>query len=215
MAALFIALVALALVLSGLLWYFQQQQAPPATPKPVSERTDLDLMAAAPDDAPDNWLVGTGGEVLGKVFKVGNRTVTIGRDVGNFIQLEDAQVSRRHCQISPVPDGLRVIDMKSHNGTLVNEAPINTAVVLDGGKIQVGDAVLMYCREADFDVDDSLGSKKAGVRAKMFTQAAGGENFKKQLRDALQAANGDYDKAAAFLEIDVRLFRKVIDSERQ
>lgn len=214
MAGIFVALVALALILSALLWHFMRQQQNAPTPRPVSERTDLDLMTSHSDEEVDNWLVGTGGEVAGKVFKVGNKMVTIGRDVGNFIQLEDSEVSRRHCQISPVADGLRIVDMKSRNGVLLNGRPVTDAIIPDNGEIQIGDARLMYCREADFDVDDSLAPKKAGVKAKMFTQAAGGAHFKKQLRDALQAANGDYEKAAAFLEIDVRLFRKVIESEK-
>lgn len=209
----FVVLLVAALVLSVLLWYFKRQQAPPSA-KPITERTDLDLISMESDGSPDNWLVGTGGEVMGKVYKVGNRTVTIGRDVGTLIQLEDSEVSRRHCQLSPVPDGLRVIDMKSRNGTLVNGKRVSNAVVQDGGEIQVGDAKLMYCRNADFDTDDSLAAKKAGAQAKMFTQAAGGLGFKQQLRDALKAANGDYDKAAAYLDMDVRLFRKVIEMDQ-
>jgi len=71
----------------------------------------------------------------------------IGRDAGNFVQLEDNEVSRRHAEIRRVGDAFVVGDLKSSNGTWLNDRKIERAELASGDRIQVGRTVLVYARD--------------------------------------------------------------------
>jgi len=64
--------------------------------------------------------------------------LTIGRDAGNSLHLEDPAVSSRHCTI--VRDGSRYVlrDRDSTNGTFVNGKATAQADLRHGDEIQVG-----------------------------------------------------------------------------
>lgn len=66
--------------------------------------------AAAPEDKQEvnpagNWLVGTGGEVAGNTFHIGRRPVTVGRDVGSFVQLRKPGPRAGIFSLPPFPRG--------------------------------------------------------------------------------------------------------------
>ncbi|MGB8854923.1 MAG: ATP-binding protein [Pirellulales bacterium] len=75
--------------------------------------------------------------------------LSIGREAGNAIRLEDNEVSRRHAEIRRVGDTFVVGDLKSSNGTFVNDRKIERAELVSGDRIRVGRSVLAYARDAD------------------------------------------------------------------
>ena len=75
--------------------------------------------------------------------------LTIGREAGNSIRLEDNEVSRRHAEIRRVGDTFVVGDLKSSNGTFVNDRKIERAELVSGDRVRVGRSVLVYARDAD------------------------------------------------------------------
>jgi signal transduction histidine kinase len=75
--------------------------------------------------------------------------LTIGREAGNAIRLEDSEVSRRHAEIRRVGDTFVVGDLKSSNGTFVNDRKVERAELASGDRIRVGRTVLAYARDAD------------------------------------------------------------------
>ena len=86
-----------------------------------------------------NVLVGIDGDVNGKTFHIGMRTVTMGRSSSNFVQTLDEKASRTHCQFKPSLEGLFVRDMNSRNGMRVNGTPITAEELLeDGDRPQTG-----------------------------------------------------------------------------
>jgi pSer/pThr/pTyr-binding forkhead associated (FHA) protein len=60
----------------------------------------------------------------GREYPVPIGTTTIGRDIGNDIVLPVRQVSRIHARMRCDRSGCRIVDMRSTNGTYINNAPI-------------------------------------------------------------------------------------------
>jgi two-component system NtrC family sensor kinase len=75
--------------------------------------------------------------------------VSIGREGGNAIRLEDNEVSRRHAEVRRVGELFVVGDLKSSNGTFVNDRKIERAELVSGDRIRVGRTVFAYARDAD------------------------------------------------------------------
>ena len=73
--------------------------------------------------------------------------LSIGRESGNFVQLDDNEVSRRHAEIRRVGETFVVGDLKSSNGTWLNSRKIERAELSSGDQIQVGRTILVYARD--------------------------------------------------------------------
>jgi ABC transport system ATP-binding/permease protein len=84
-----------------------------------------------------------------KIFRIlpgGVRTV--GRATGADFIVDAALVSRVHCRLTARADGgLEVRDLESTNGTFVNGRRIETALLTDGDRLQVGRVELVVTRE--------------------------------------------------------------------
>ncbi|MBI5394347.1 MAG: FHA domain-containing protein [Verrucomicrobia bacterium] len=63
----------------------------------------------------------------------------IGRDEEADIIVEDRNVSRRHCTVAGLPNGVRVQDLDSTNGIWVNGKRVASATLKNGDKLVVGD----------------------------------------------------------------------------
>ena len=71
------------------------------------------------------------------------QTLTAGRTSQCDVQLDEPSVSRRHCTITLLADGLlQVKDLESANGTFINERPIKEATARAGDLIRLGAAIL-------------------------------------------------------------------------
>ena len=75
--------------------------------------------------------------------------ITIGRESGNFVQLDDNEVSRRHAEIRRVEGRFVVGDLKSSNGTYVNNRKVERAELSSGDQIQIGRTVMVYSKDHD------------------------------------------------------------------
>ena len=75
--------------------------------------------------------------------------ISIGRESGNFVQLDDNEVSRRHAEIRRVDGQFVVGDLKSSNGTFVNNRKVERAELTSGDQIQVGRTVMVYSKDHD------------------------------------------------------------------
>src|ERR1051326_793483 len=71
------------------------------------------------------------------------QTITLGRTSQCDIQLDDPSVSRRHCSITYMANGLLAVkDLESANGTFVNERPVKEATARPGDLVRLGAAIL-------------------------------------------------------------------------
>jgi pSer/pThr/pTyr-binding forkhead associated (FHA) protein len=80
----------------------------------------------------------------GKVFEDLATPVTIGREEGNSVQLNDERVSRFHLKIQEDQDKLVLTDLESTNGTKVNGEDIQLRILRVGDMISLGRSVLLF-----------------------------------------------------------------------
>ncbi len=168
-----------------------------------------------------NWLVGKSDNVSGQNFHLGERTVTIGRGIGNFIQISDENASRVHAQFKASSVGVKVKDMDSSNGTRLNGEELDPAQPMrlqDGDEIAIGDTVFVYQRAGNFQDQALTGKKDVQAAQQKKTQALGavggpGGNFKEQMEAAVAEAGGDFEKAAEKVGIEVDLLKKIVGAE--
>jgi predicted component of type VI protein secretion system len=80
----------------------------------------------------------------GRTYEEIPTPVTIGREEGNTIQLNDERVSRFHLKIQEDQDKLVLTDLESTNGTKVNGEEIKLRILRYGDMITVGRSVLLF-----------------------------------------------------------------------
>src|SRR5215471_8367879 len=80
----------------------------------------------------------------GRVYDDVPTPVTIGREEGNTIQLNDERVSRFHLKIQEDRDKIVLTDLESTNGTKVNGEDIQLRILRFGDMISVGRSVLLF-----------------------------------------------------------------------
>lgn len=106
---------------------------------PSSESTSPDLSGISKPANPTLAIVK--GPHTGQVFELTDGVVTLGRDPSNAVFLNDMTVSRRHARIdmSGIASGYATVeDLGSLNGTWVDGAIVNRAMLKDGSTIQIG-----------------------------------------------------------------------------
>jgi pSer/pThr/pTyr-binding forkhead associated (FHA) protein len=80
----------------------------------------------------------------GKVFTALATPVTIGREEGNAVQLNDERVSRYHAKIQEDQGQVVLTDLESTNGTRVNGEPVQLSILRVGDRITLGRSVLLF-----------------------------------------------------------------------
>jgi pSer/pThr/pTyr-binding forkhead associated (FHA) protein len=68
----------------------------------------------------------------------------IGRGLAADLRLDDKSVSRRHAMLVQDPEGTRILDDRSSNGTFVNGRRIEQAPLKNGDELVLGRVVLRY-----------------------------------------------------------------------
>jgi len=80
----------------------------------------------------------------GRVFQNLTPPITIGREEGNTIQLNDERISRYHIKIQEDHNRLVITDLESTNGTKVNNEDVQLRILRFGDMIQLGRSVLLF-----------------------------------------------------------------------
>src|SRR5215510_7976738 len=96
----------------------------------------------------------------GRIYDDVPTPVTIGREEGNTIQLNDERVSRFHLKIQEDRDKVVLTDLESSNGTKVNGEDIQLRILRFGDMISVGRSVLL------FGSRDQIANRLAEIRKK-------------------------------------------------
>jgi len=80
----------------------------------------------------------------GHVYQDLDLPLTVGREEGNDIQLNDERISRFHAKIQLDHDRMVLTDLGSTNGTKVNGEDIQLRILRYGDLISVGRSVLLF-----------------------------------------------------------------------
>ncbi|MDR3197365.1 MAG: FHA domain-containing protein [Planctomycetaceae bacterium] len=115
------------------------------------------------------------GPERGKAFHQIATPVSIGREEGNFIQLNDERVSRYHLKIHENDGVILLTDLQSTNGTRVNGEVVHVWQLRSGDIISAGRSVLMFgsteeiaARLAKLNRDDLSASVPMGIDGEEF-----------------------------------------------
>jgi len=103
----------------------------------------------------------------GKVLRVTKKSpALVGRDPKASFRLTDANISRLHFKVEGRSDGFFIADLKSMNGTLVNDIKIEEDLKLGfGDKVQIGESVMSFLDdEVKGDKDDLIGKTIQGYQ---------------------------------------------------
>ena len=104
----------------------------------------------------------------------------IGSNEGNDIVIADPMVSRFHCEISRVPEGFRLVDYQSLNGTRLGEHRVRDAdLTLPESRITIGQSVVLV-RAAGLVASPAISSSLS------FGALRGGSPSMRRLYDLLQ-----------------------------
>jgi hypothetical protein len=80
----------------------------------------------------------------GKVYEELGTPITIGREEGNAVQLNDERISRFHVKIQEDQERLVLTDLESTNGTRVNGQQTQLRILRFGDVIGLGRSQLLY-----------------------------------------------------------------------
>ncbi len=72
---------------------------------------------------------------------------TLGRSTHADFIVGDVLLSRIHCRLTATEENLAIEDLKSTNGTFVNEARIRFATLEDGDRVRVGKVEFSVIRD--------------------------------------------------------------------
>jgi pSer/pThr/pTyr-binding forkhead associated (FHA) protein len=89
---------------------------------------------------PARYLIADDGEV----FALGPDVTHVGRGIAADVRLDDHTVSARHAIVVARAAGLRILDDRSTNGTIVNGRRVDEAELHDGDVVVLGRVVLTY-----------------------------------------------------------------------
>lgn len=92
-----------------------------------------------------HYLFGVSGPNAGKRIELGDGPVVLGRRPDATVQVDDPAVSGHHCRVSLMLDQLIVEDLKSTNGTFLDEKEIKEPSVFPiGSLLQIGNSLFKH-----------------------------------------------------------------------
>src|SRR5947208_16586064 len=80
----------------------------------------------------------------GRLFRELPTPVTIGREEGNLLRLNDERVSRFHAKVQCDNGEMILTDLESTNGTRVNGTVVQIRRLRPGDRVSVGRSLLLF-----------------------------------------------------------------------
>lgn len=94
------------------------------------------------------------GPNIGCRYPLGDRPLILGRDDDCDVRMADDSVSRRHARVDLAESGYKVADLRSTNGTYVNETITHGAQLLrDGDYLRVGNCIYRFLSGGNLELE--------------------------------------------------------------
>ncbi|MFI5509457.1 FHA domain-containing protein [Mycobacterium sp. NPDC051804] len=124
---------------------------PPPVSAPMSQPALESVTAMGPTAAPRAGEGNLATSML-KILRPGKPAaaagiagaIKIGRATDNDIVVPDVLASRHHATLLPTPNGTEIRDNRSINGTFVNGARVDSAILRDGDTVTIGNIDLVF-----------------------------------------------------------------------
>lgn len=84
----------------------------------------------------------------GKLIELEKESLSLGRDSGDII-VHDKAASRQHAEIFRIGEMVFIRDLKSRNGTFVNEKTVDEQILQMGDKIRIGATIYVFEDDSD------------------------------------------------------------------
>lgn len=131
----------------------------------------------------------------GRVFRDLPVPLTIGREEGNILRLNDERVSRFHAKVQLDNDDFILTDLESTNGTRVNGMVVQIRRLRFGDRVTVGRSVLL------FGSNEQIAARMASAEGASFQPFTGGASLPAEGGHTIQASTvaGQVDSNIDFI----------------
>jgi predicted component of type VI protein secretion system len=110
-------------------------------------------------------LIMRSGPTIGALYPLEGDLITIGRDAANTIQINDAEISRRHARLQFQGGKYLIEDAGSTNGTHVNGQRLSAPYVLKPGDVvSFGETIVLAYETADFDPGATVATSRSAMQ---------------------------------------------------
>ena len=99
-----------------------------------------------------------------------NRAVVVGRSLKADITIRDSILSRKHCTLVPEVGCVRLIDLKSANGSYVNGARVDRTELCNDDVIEIGSTVIVLLENGTWQRGVGLASLRNPLKAQELVQ---------------------------------------------
>ena len=99
----------------------------------------------------------------GRVFRDLPVPVTIGREEGNVLRLNDERVSRYHAKVQSEEGDVILTDLDSTNGTRVNGATVQIRRLRAGDQLSIGRTMLLFGTMEEIESRRTAGAKSPAI----------------------------------------------------
>jgi diguanylate cyclase (GGDEF)-like protein len=162
-------------------------------------------------------LVVLHGEGIGRRVAIGTASIAVGRAPTSDLIFEEECVSRNHCRIEPAasrpdapPDTWYVVDLRSTNGTHVNDRSVERQALRHGDEIQIGRNICKFLASGHIE-----SAYHEEIHRLVTTDGLTGLPNRRAFEEALQrefSRASRYKRPLSLLMIDVDFFKRVNDT---
>ena len=179
------------------------------------ERLTRSFLSQGPFDKVESrsaCFVVIAGKHTGAMYKLDKGEVLIGRGKEASIRIDDEGVSRLHAKIVRHPEGtVAIVDLKSTNGTFCNGERVDTHVLQDGDRIQIGTTTIIKFSLQDTLEEDFQRHQYESATRDPLTNCYNKSYFLERLPSEFAFAKR-HDKPLSLAMIDIDRFKKINDS---
>ena len=159
------------------------------------------------------YLIVISGRSVGKMYKVAGAggEISIGRTPDADIFIDDDGVSRRHAKLVQTVEGIRLVDLGSTNGTFNNGQKVDSLVLQDGDRIQIGSTTILKFSYQD-DIEEQFQKQLYDSATRDgLTGAFNKKHFAERLRSEF-AFSSRHNVFLSLVLFDIDHFKKVNDT---